>query len=107
MSGQSGAQNNTTSFGNRQLTNDTISQSSVGVAPNLQMSQQMIGNILTAQQYNQMKIVQQKSQNNPGGAKSGLSYKKRMQNQNNNAQQKQQANMHMSQQPKKQTSYSQ
>lgn len=48
MSGQSGAQNNTASFGNRQLTNDTISQSSVGVAPNLQMSQQMIGTMLTA-----------------------------------------------------------
>jgi len=95
MSGQSGAQNNTTSFGNRQLTNDTISQSSVGVATNLQMSQQMIGNMLTAQQFNQMKMVQQKSQNNAGAAKSGLSYKKRMQNQNNAQQNQQQSKVHI------------
>lgn len=43
----------------------------------------MIGTMLTAQQFNQMKMVGQKGQGNPAATKSGLSYKKRMQNQNN------------------------
>jgi hypothetical protein len=82
MSGQSGAQNNAAFGGHRQLTNDTLSQGSVGVGQNLQMSQQMVGSMLTVNQINQLKLA--KGQSGPANqsVKQGISYKKRMVNQN-------------------------
>ena len=48
----------------------------------MQMSQQMIGTMLAANQLNQMKLAGQKGPQSNPVSKSGLSYKKRMQNQN-------------------------